>query len=91
MQEVQQFERFSQSPCIGTLMSLTYFVFDTISGVKWTEEVTLLQHAISVEVSSYGVALNTPIKCGSDARLGGVHFYGPPVLSPWGFFWVFFG
>jgi hypothetical protein len=40
-------------------------------------------------------SLNTPIERGSDARLGGVHFSGPPCFGPlgtsFGFFWAKFG
>ena len=36
------------------------------------------------------VALKTPIERGSDARFGGVHFYGPPHFGPLGTFFGFF-
>ena len=35
-------------------------------------------------------SLNTPIERGSDARFGGVHFFGPPRFGPLGIFLVFF-
>ena len=37
-----------------------------------------------------GGSLNTPIERGSNARLGGVHFSGPPRFGPFGIFWSFF-
>jgi hypothetical protein len=36
-------------------------------------------------------SLNIPIERGLDARLGGVHFSGPPHFGPFGIFLVFFG
>ena len=39
---------------------------------------------------AFGVALNIPIEHGSDARLGGVHFSGPPCFGPLGIFIGFF-
>ena len=54
-----------------------------------TGGLTLLKGAKRLIVME-GVALNTPIERGSDARLGGVHFFGPPRLVPWELFWLFF-
>ena len=36
------------------------------------------------------VALNTPIERGSDARFGGVHFFGPPHFGSLEIFMGFF-
>ena len=54
-----------------------------------TGGLTLLKGAKRLIVME-GVALNTPIERGSDARLGGVHFFGPPRFGPFGTFLVVF-
>jgi hypothetical protein len=74
---------------------ITTYVTKGLEKYNWISVVSFFLYILhwirdKVWKGTEGASLNTLIERGSDARLGGVHFSGPPRFGPLEFFLVFF-